>query len=174
VTYTTAHGNAGSLTHWVRPGFEPESSWILVALPLSHNRNSSTCHFKQHGDLIQVQVIGSSFLKELFWNIYHLRFFKQYPCYHVPINSNKEPITKWSDFSKPHSEVLKGLKTPVIQQLFIPAALRIARSYTVLLHTAILYPMHTTGPIRVFNKVIYSSPCLKIDVLPLDNVTFYL
>ena len=72
VTYTTAHGNAGSLTHWVRPGFEPESSWILVALPLSHNRNSSTCHFKQHGDLIQVQVIGSSFLKELFWNIYHL------------------------------------------------------------------------------------------------------
>ena len=30
VTYTTAHGNAGSLNHWVRPGIEPESSWILV------------------------------------------------------------------------------------------------------------------------------------------------
>ena len=28
--YTTAHGNAGSLTHWVRPGIEPASSWILV------------------------------------------------------------------------------------------------------------------------------------------------
>ena len=25
-----AHGNAGSLTHRVRPGIEPESSWILV------------------------------------------------------------------------------------------------------------------------------------------------
>ena len=30
VTYTTAHGNAGSLTHWVRPGIEPVSSWRLV------------------------------------------------------------------------------------------------------------------------------------------------
>ena len=29
VTYTTAHSNAGSLTHWVRPGIEPASSWIL-------------------------------------------------------------------------------------------------------------------------------------------------
>ena len=27
---TTAHGNARSLSHWVRPGIEPESSWILV------------------------------------------------------------------------------------------------------------------------------------------------
>ena len=24
------HGNTGSLTHWVRPGIEPTSSWILV------------------------------------------------------------------------------------------------------------------------------------------------
>ena len=30
VTHTTAHGNAGSLTHWARPGTEPEFSWILV------------------------------------------------------------------------------------------------------------------------------------------------
>ena len=30
VTYTTAHGNAGSLTHLARPGFKPVSSWILV------------------------------------------------------------------------------------------------------------------------------------------------
>ena len=29
-TYTTAHSSAGSLTHWVRPGIEPRSSWILV------------------------------------------------------------------------------------------------------------------------------------------------
>ena len=29
-TYTTAHGNTRSLTHWARPGFEPASSWILV------------------------------------------------------------------------------------------------------------------------------------------------
>ena len=30
VTYTAAHGNAGSLTHRVRPAIDPESSWILV------------------------------------------------------------------------------------------------------------------------------------------------
>ena len=30
VTYTTAHGSTSSLTHWVRPGIEPVSSWMLV------------------------------------------------------------------------------------------------------------------------------------------------
>ena len=30
VTYTTAHSNTGSLTHWVRPGTEPVSSRMLV------------------------------------------------------------------------------------------------------------------------------------------------
>ena len=29
-TYTTAHSNTGCLTHWVVPGIEPASSWILV------------------------------------------------------------------------------------------------------------------------------------------------
>ena len=28
--YATAHGNAGSSTHWVRPGIEPTFSWTLV------------------------------------------------------------------------------------------------------------------------------------------------
>ena len=28
--YTKAHSNAGSLTHWVGPGIEPASSWILA------------------------------------------------------------------------------------------------------------------------------------------------
>ena len=29
-TYTTAHGNTGSLTHWARPGIEAATSWFLV------------------------------------------------------------------------------------------------------------------------------------------------
>ena len=29
-TYTKAHSNTRSLTHWVRPGMEPTSSWILA------------------------------------------------------------------------------------------------------------------------------------------------
>ena len=28
--YTTAHGNARSLTHWARPGIKPSPSWMLV------------------------------------------------------------------------------------------------------------------------------------------------
>ena len=39
-TYTTVHSNAGPITHCVRPGIEPASSWILVSfVPLSHDRN---------------------------------------------------------------------------------------------------------------------------------------
>ena len=30
VTYTTAHGNARSLTHWERPGIKPATSWCIV------------------------------------------------------------------------------------------------------------------------------------------------
>ena len=30
VTYTTAHDNTGSSTHWLRPGIKPASSWMLV------------------------------------------------------------------------------------------------------------------------------------------------
>ena len=29
VTYTTAHGNARPLTHWMRPGMEPATPWLL-------------------------------------------------------------------------------------------------------------------------------------------------
>ena len=45
VTYTIAHGNAGSLTHCTRPGIEPETSWFLVgfvsAAPRRNSRKSS-------------------------------------------------------------------------------------------------------------------------------------
>ena len=30
MTYTSAHSNAGPLTHWMRPGIKLKSSWILV------------------------------------------------------------------------------------------------------------------------------------------------
>ena len=34
-TYTTAHGNSRSLTHWARPRIKPTSSWIRVGV-LTH------------------------------------------------------------------------------------------------------------------------------------------
>ena len=39
-TYATACGNAGSPTHWVRPGIEPKSLWILGLFALCRNGNS--------------------------------------------------------------------------------------------------------------------------------------
>ena len=40
-TYTTAHDNAGSLTHRARPGIKPETSWVLADLfLLRHDGNS--------------------------------------------------------------------------------------------------------------------------------------
>ena len=46
VTYTAACSNAGSLTHWVRPGMEPTSSWTLcqVLNLLSHEGTPSTLY----------------------------------------------------------------------------------------------------------------------------------
>ena len=38
MTYTTAPGNAGSLTHRVKPGMEPAFSWILVGFVTSKPR----------------------------------------------------------------------------------------------------------------------------------------
>jgi len=37
-TFTTAHGNVGSLTYWAKPGFLPKSSWILVRFTTAEPR----------------------------------------------------------------------------------------------------------------------------------------
>ena len=72
VNYTTAHSNVGSLTHWVRPGIEPASSWILVRfvttepqrkLQISAFKNK-TIKFQnwQHKSIIlQINCMFSSF-----------------------------------------------------------------------------------------------------------------
>ena len=44
-TYTTAHGNVKSLTHWTGPGIEPASSWKLDLFPPSHDGNSRICFY---------------------------------------------------------------------------------------------------------------------------------
>jgi len=47
-TYATAHGNAGFLTHWTRPGTEPATSWFLVsfisAVPRQEPREKISLH----------------------------------------------------------------------------------------------------------------------------------
>ena len=43
VTYTTSHGNAGSVTHCVRPGIEPATLWLLVGFG-NHWATTGTPH----------------------------------------------------------------------------------------------------------------------------------
>ena len=80
-TYTTAHGNARSLTHWARPGIKPTISWFLVGFVnhwammgtpvfdiLKRNENRDipfplvACSWEKHtdtGNLSQHKVIGA-------------------------------------------------------------------------------------------------------------------
>ena len=44
-THTTAHNNAGSLTHQKGPGIKPASSWILVRF-LTHWATTGTLQFE--------------------------------------------------------------------------------------------------------------------------------
>ena len=44
-TYTTAHGNAWSLTHWVRPGIEPQPRGYQLDLFLLYHNGNSLSHF---------------------------------------------------------------------------------------------------------------------------------
>ena len=43
LTYTTAHGNAGSWIHWARPGIEPASPWMLVRFFSTDPRGELFC-----------------------------------------------------------------------------------------------------------------------------------
>ena len=45
VTYITACGNTDSLTHWVRPGIKPASSWILVGFLTCSATMGTPIHF---------------------------------------------------------------------------------------------------------------------------------
>ena len=51
-TYTTAHGNTGYLTHWVRPGIEATSSWLLVGfVPTEPRQELHSLFFKDISDV---------------------------------------------------------------------------------------------------------------------------
>ena len=66
MTYAAACGNAGSLTHWVRPEIQPTSSqrqhWVLNLL--SHSGNSSDGYFNWTVCLLVIHI--SFFEKFLF------------------------------------------------------------------------------------------------------------
>ena len=60
MTYTTAHGNTRSLTHWARPGIEPMSSRILVGF-------ISTAPQWELPELISIFFSGKNKFTEMWW-----------------------------------------------------------------------------------------------------------
>ena len=58
-----SHSNTGSLTHWVRPGIEPVSSWILVSFLTADQPQ------ELHGMLLStVHELWFLLLKMAFWD----------------------------------------------------------------------------------------------------------
>ena len=50
-SYTTAHDNAWSLTHWARPGIELVSSWTLVMFVIAETRWELLNNFLESTDM---------------------------------------------------------------------------------------------------------------------------
>ena len=80
-TYTIAHGNARSLTHWARPGIEPMSSWILVGFISTDPQQELLdwdCIENRDSALIIYIGIAKLFLKraryEIFYALIHIYF----------------------------------------------------------------------------------------------------
>ena len=67
-TYTTAHGNAGSLIHWERPRIKPASSWILVRFISAQPWWE---HPHCHRDLNKQKTSQFVLLVHSFWNHTH-------------------------------------------------------------------------------------------------------
>ena len=77
VTYTTAHGNTRSITHWVRPGIEPASSWILVGFISAEPQwELLICNFYIWPFLYLLKNVYSNSFNVFDFQFYHLYLFK--------------------------------------------------------------------------------------------------
>ena len=59
-TYTTAHGNAGSLTHGARPGMELATSWFLVGFLSAAPQRALLPFMKAQSEVSLIFFIKSS------------------------------------------------------------------------------------------------------------------
>ena len=75
-TYTTAHGNAGSPSHWARPGIEPSTSCFLVGF-INHCAMTGTpaiVFLNVHFIKIKIKSPSSFVLQKVCWDFICLIF----------------------------------------------------------------------------------------------------
>ena len=97
-TRTTAHSNAGSLTHWVRPGIKPTSSWILVRFVIcwaTVETPEPIFFFKELFILSQIILIGR--FHTTIWSQLLLTGQKNWGPWAVPLGG----ATGWCPVSPP-------------------------------------------------------------------------
>ena len=69
VTYTTAHSNIGSLTHWARPRFKPASSWMLVNFVSTEPQRELQSCLLWNG-IFRLELKDSKLIKIIFYEEY--------------------------------------------------------------------------------------------------------
>ena len=106
-TYTTAHGNAASLTHWARPGSKPETSWFLVGFinywATMGTKNPKTDGLKQNYFLAVPEVEAGNRGCQKDWHL--LRFWMANPFHTFLLASggHRSPWLRWPRGSSLHS-----------------------------------------------------------------------
>ena len=93
VTYTTAHSNARSLTHWVRPGIEPSTSWFLVSF------------------------VSAVPWRELLYHTFFIRTFKLFPCLgYCKLCYNEHDVSPHMGQDGHHQKSLQKVGVPIVAQ----------------------------------------------------------
>ena len=111
-TYTPAHGNVGSLTHWVRPGIEPRSSWIPVGfISAAPQRELLNPGFIWAPEICIHEPHSFSPFAE-FYSVDHALAF----CLYCNINATLKTLL-W------HSPVAQWVKDPVLSLLWLGSLL---------------------------------------------------
>ena len=105
--HTTAQGNAGSLTHWMRPGIKPASSWMLVRFIFSEPGQELLARLILHRTFYLAWADSDIFPFFLLWEL-HVRWW-----------------------SSDKLEILYADDCKTLSALFIWTALLRCRAYTV-------------------------------------------
>ena len=86
LTYTTAHSNVRSPTHWGRPGIEPASSWMLVGFITTEPWRELLvlCFLQNVFIIVDLQCCQFLLYNKITHLYIHICYFSHTIFYHVP------------------------------------------------------------------------------------------